>query len=379
MIRVVADDRIPFLKGALEAHAKVDYLPGAMISPGDVRDADALIVRTRTRCDRALLGGSSVRFIATATIGFDHIDAEYCREAGIAWTSAPGCNSSSVEQYLVSTLLYLSVEKGLDLNGSVLGIVGVGNVGAKVARIADALGLKVLLNDPPRARKEGPAGFVRLDQILGESDIISFHVPLNRTGEDRTLHLAGRDFFSRVKPGLILVNTSRGPVVEEKALVEALDKGMIAHAVLDVYESEPNVDKELLERLTLATPHIAGYSMDGKAGGTRMSVQALSRHFGLGMDDWLPSGLPQPERKEILADASGNLPEVLWEVYRNCYDVESDHRRLRESPEAFELLRGEYPFRREAPAYAVRLFQGYPRIREVLEKLGFSVLSDSCM
>lgn len=379
-MRIVADHKIPFLKGALEGLAEVVYLPGVEINRADVMDADALIVRTRTRCDRALLEGSKVKFIATATIGFDHIDTEYCSKAGIAWTNAPGCNSASVRQYMASTLLYLALEQGLKLKGSTLGVIGAGNVGSKVAKMAEALGLRVLVNDPPRERREGPEGFVSLDQIQKEADLITFHVPLNREGEDKTFHMADETFIAACKPGVILVNTSRGPVVKEEALLDALKSKKVSHAILDVFEGEPEINPELHEALTLATPHIAGYSLDGKANGTTMSVQAVSRYFSLGLDHWEPKDITPPTKANLLGDAGAeDSPELLWELYRQSYDVSGDDARLREHPEIFEKLRGDYPLRREPEAYTVKLFQGYEEIEETLRKLGFEVLSDYCM
>lgn len=379
MIRIVADHKITFLEGALEEVAKVVYLPGGEISRDDLLEADALIIRTRTLCDRSLLEGTKVRFIASATIGYDHIDTAYCEEAGIAWTNAPGCNSSSVRQYLVSILLYLASEKGLKLKGLTMGIVGVGKVGSKVATAAAALGMKVLLNDPPRARKEGGEAFVSLDVLLQHSDMISMHVPLKQGGKDKTFHLVNREFIEKAKSGLILVNSSRGQVVSESDLIGGIRSGKISEVILDVFEDEPVINPDLLEILTLATPHIAGYSLDGKANGTGMAVRAISRYFGLGLDEWQPEDIPLPEQDQLLGDtASGSMYELLWEIFRQSYDVSVDDQRLREHPLAFESLRGNYPFRREPQAYSVRIFQGYPEIVEILEALGFSLLSDYC-
>lgn len=380
MIKIVADNKIPFLEGALDGVARMVYLPGAEISHDHLLDADALITRTRTLCKRELLEGTSVRFIASATIGYDHIDTEYCRAKGIGWTNAPGCNSSSVEQYVVSTLLWLAVHQKLDLRTMTLGVIGVGNVGSKVARAARALGMKVSLNDPPRERAEGGDEFTSLEELKEQSDIITLHVPLNRGGEDNTFHLLDTRFIKSMKKGTILINTSRGAVVNETAALEGIRSARLAHVILDVFENEPVLSGDLLEALTLATPHIAGYSLDGKANGTTMSVRAVSRFFDLGLDQWSPEGIPAPENSEILTDASdADLSELLWEIYSQCYDVSSDDRRLRSTPESFENLRADYPFRREPAAYAVRLFQGYPEIRGILEKLGFDVLSDQCM
>jgi len=379
VIEIVADHKIPFLKGAFEGVARVEYLPGGTISRSDLSGADALITRTRTRCDRKLLEGTPVRFIASATIGTDHIDAAYCAEKGIQWANAPGCNAYSVQQYIVSTLLYLATHRSLDLQRQTLGVVGVGNVGSKVARAAEALGMKVLLNDPPRSRTEGPGGFVDLEELLERSDVITLHVPLNREGMDRTWHLVDETFLKQVRRGAILINSSRGEVVDEQALMREIGRGTLGDTVLDVFENEPRIQAKLLPLLILATPHIAGYSLDGKANGTAAAVRAVSSFFGLGLDRWEPAGLPVPEPSELLADASqGTMTEILWEIYRQTYDITSDDRRLRADPGSFEEQRGEYPLRREPPAYSVRLFQGYREIRETLEQLGFSVLSDYC-
>lgn len=380
MIKIVADNKIPFLEGALEGVARVEYLPGAEIARSNLLDADALITRTRTKCKRELLEGTSIRFIATATIGYDHIDTDYCREKGIGWTNAPGCNSSSVEQYIVSSLLWLANHRNIDLKALSLGVIGVGNVGSKVATAARALGMRVLLNDPPRERAEGNAEFVSLEELKEHSDIITMHVPLNKGGMDNTFHLADSAFIDSLNHGTILINSSRGGVVDEAALLEGIRSGKLSDVILDVFETEPDINKELHEALAIATPHIAGYSLDGKANGTTMSVRALSRFFGLGLDAWTPASIPAPDLPEILADASDtSISELLWEVYGQTYDVSSDDQRLRKAPELFEQLRGAHPFRREPAAYAVRLFQGYPEIREILEGLGFDVLSDQCM
>ena len=379
MLRIVADDKIPFLKGALESVATVTYLPGGDISKSDLLNADALITRTRTRCNRTLLEGTAVRFIASATIGYDHIDTEYCKSAGIKWTNAPGCNSSSVQQYLVSTILFLANHRNLQLKSLTIGIVGVGNVGSKVALAAESLGLKVMLNDPPRQRREGGTGFVSLKELLQKSDLITLHVPLNKEGEDQTLQMVNNHFVGQMKQGAVLINTSRGTVVDEDALLEGIASGKFSDVVLDVFPEEPGLNPELLNAITLATPHIAGYSMDGKANGTSMSVRAISRFFNLDLDSWEPASIPAPPESELLADAAqGTIKEILWELYRQTYDVTSDDHHLREDQGSFEHLRGAYPLRREPGAYRVRLFQGYEELTSILENLGFSVLSDYC-
>jgi erythronate-4-phosphate dehydrogenase len=378
-MKLVIDHKIPFIRGVFDEIADVVYLPGDAIGPGDVKDADGLIVRTRTRCNRALLEGSGVKFIATATIGYDHIDNGWCEANGIRWTNAPGCNSGSVEQYIVSVLLGLPQLRESIPAEKTLGIVGVGNVGTKVARAASALGYKVLLNDPPRARAEGGEAFTALDELLRKADIVTIHVPLSDQGDFPTRYMADKHLFSAMKQGAVFINTSRGEVVDEAALKNALRSGKLSAAVLDVYENEPAVDRELISLLTFATPHIAGYSTDGKANGTAMSVRAVSRFFGLGLDDWMPADVPQPDQAELFADGSGkDVSGIVQEVYDATYEVRTDHENFIAHPDRFEQLRGDYRTRREPPAYHVRVFNDDGTYRELFENLRFGVIGDSC-
>lgn len=277
-MKIIVDDKIPYIQEKLRQLAdEVVPLRGASISAADVRDADALIVRTRTRCDESLLRDSKVRFVATATIGFDHIDTAYMERAGIAWTSCPGCNADSVAQYVESSLLLLQQEKGLVLRDATIGIVGCGHVGSRVKAVAERLGMRVLVCDPPL----GHAGFVPLSVIEQEADVITFHVPLTRDGVHATWHLADEPFFHRLSKVPFLINTSRGEVVDNSALLTALQQGRVRDAVIDVWEGEPRLDEELLQRVFIGTPHIAGYSADGKANADNMVIDALCRHFGL--------------------------------------------------------------------------------------------------
>lgn len=373
-MKVVIDDKIPYIKGALEPFAEVVYLPGSKTTPEIVSNADAIITRTRTKCNEALLAGSSVKFIATATIGFDHIDTSYCDKTGIVWTNAPGCNSSSVEQYIASALMVLSEKKGFKLADKTIGIVGVGNVGSKVARIAEIFGMKVLLNDPPRARKEGSEAFVDLKEIFEKADIITLHVPLNPEGEDKTYHLADEDFFARLRKKPIVINSCRGEVTDTQAFKEALKSGKISGAVIDCWENEPNIDLELLNMVDLATPHIAGYSKDGKANGTSMSIQALSRFFGLGIDDWTCKNVELPETIEVVIDGTNKSEEqILREAVLATYDIREDDQRLRNSVETFEKQRGDYPVRREFPVYSITSKNIDQTNIEKLKKLGFTI------
>lgn len=374
MIKIVADDKIPFLRGVLEPYADVRYMPGGKIRNDDVRDADALIIRTRTRCNAALLNKSGVKFIATATIGYDHIDSDYCSKHGIQWTSAPGCNASSVQQYIASALLRISGESGFSLKGRTLGVIGAGNAGSLVAGFATTMGMNVLLNDPPRQRAEKSNLFTDLDDLLAESDIITLHVPLIHSGEDRTFHLFDRKMFEKVRKGAWMINASRGEVVDTESLKDALYLERLTGVVLDVWENEPEIDKHLLEMTFLATPHIAGYSTDGKVNGTTMSVRALSRFFGLPLNDWYPLVVPEPAESVINLNAKGKSDEEIIRraVFHSYYIVEDDLR-LRFNPSSFEKLRGDYPVRREFPAFRINLKGGNPELAGVLQKLGFSL------
>ena len=227
MIRILADDKIPFLKGVLEPFAEVVYLPGNQINNKNVQKADALLIRTRTKINPGLLKNSSVQFIATATIGFDHIDTQYCESNHIKWVNAPGCNSSSVQQYIACALLKIAAEFHFDLKDKTLGIVGVGNVGSKVEKFARIMGMKIILCDPPRAAKEGKSKFTGLVKLLKESDFVTLHVPLNFVGKDATYHLFDDKILKKIKKGAWFFNSSRGEVVETDSLKSIIKSGRI--------------------------------------------------------------------------------------------------------------------------------------------------------
>jgi len=350
-MKVIIDNKIPYIEGIIEKLGEdtpneVIYIPGTKFTPEIVRDADALIIRTRTLCNRELLEGSNVKFIATATIGFDHIDTDYCKEAGITWTNAPGCNSASVAQYIHSTLLLLEKEKGFTLKGKCIGVVGIGNVGSKVCKVAQSLGMRVLMNDLPRADKEGAGMFTDMETITRECDVITFHTPLNKEGKYKTYHLADAGFFNSLKKSPVIINTSRGEVTETSALISALEKKQISEAVIDVWENEPEISLELLNKVFLGTPHIAGYSADGKANATRMSLESFCRFFHIDPDfDIQPI---QPDSSVIKASTEAD-------AYLQMYDPRRDSNALKANPEMFEQLRGDYPLRREKEAYTIQI------------------------
>jgi erythronate-4-phosphate dehydrogenase len=373
-MKVIIDDKIPYIKGALEPFAEVVYLPGNRTTPDVVRDAEALITRTRTICNEWLLSGSSVKFIATATIGYDHIDTDYCRNAGIAWTNAPGCNAGSVAQYIASALFTWALKKSVKLRGKTIGIVGVGHVGSKVARFCEIMGMNVLLNDPPRERREGNASFTSLKQILEEADIITLHVPLNMEGEDATFHLADETFFHSLQRNPLIINSCRGEVVDTETVITAIRQNTLSGYIADCWENEPEIDTRLLEMVDLGTPHIAGYSRDGKANGTMMSVRAVSRFFNLGIDNWTPTGIEPPVNPVIEISGTGRDEEtILVQAILGTYDITADDLALRTSPALFEKLRGDYPVRREFSSFTLNNKNVPENTIEKLKHVGFKV------
>lgn len=346
-MKVLIDDKIPYIKGIIEQlpypePILVKYLPGRHITRKEAADADALIIRTRTRCDSSLLENSPIQFIATATIGFDHIDTRYCEENGIYWTNAPGCNAESVAQYLESIFYLLSAHRKLIFSETTLGIIGVGHVGRQVEQVATALGMKTMRCDPPRADKEGPSDFCTLDELAEECTLLTFHTPLVTDGLYPTFHLVDSALLSRMRKGSYLINTSRGEIVDNEALLHALDEGHLAEVILDVWENEPHPLPELLKKAFIGTPHIAGYSADGKANATRMSLESFCRFFDIPANFHIEP--PAPLHPVIHA-------ESLSEAILSVYDPRRDSEALKTNPDQFEQLRENYPLRREKQAY----------------------------
>ena len=337
-MKIVVDDKIPYIQEKLTMLAdEVVALPGAAITADDVRDADALIVRTRTRCDEKLLKGSRVKLVATATIGFDHIDTDYMQRAGITWTNCPGCNSGSVAQYVECALLLLEQEKGLRLQDMTIGIVGCGHVGSKVKAVAEQLGMRVLVCDPPlESQTSNLIPFVPLDVIEREADIITFHVPLTREGQDATYHMADQAFFNRLTRVPYIINTSRGEVVDNSALLAALEEGRVRDAIIDVWEGEPQLNQRLLQRVFIGTPHIAGYSADGKVNADNMVIDALCRQFNLPH----PGKIVPPHPRTCAPAKTPTHP-------LSFYNPLNDSEKLKKDPSKFEFLRNNYPLRRE--------------------------------
>ena len=340
-MKIVVDRNVPFLEGVFEPYAEIVYMDGREISHEDVKDADALIIRTRTRCDAALLEGTSVSMIATATIGTDHIDMDYCRSKGIMVHNAEGCSAGGVLRYVFSALYGVASRKAIKLNDFVFGVVGVGNVGGRVAALAEYLGFKVLRCDPPRALREGPEGFCDLDYLLANSDIVTLHVPLDET----TRNMADESFFTLMKPGSIFINAARGEVVDQEALKMVIPK--FGAVIIDTWAGEPHVDEELVEMVDIATPHIAGYSYRGKQNGTAAAVQAVARQFGIEpLYDFYPES-DDPERQPLVLDIKDKKQGEIAAIFQYNYPIFTDDFRFRMEPENFEKMRTAYQYRRE--------------------------------
>lgn len=367
-MKIIADKNIPFLKGIAEAYGEVEYLAGSDFTHKAIKDADTLIVRTVTHFDEQLLKNTNIKLICSATIGYDHIDTAYCDANGIVWRNAPGCNSGSVQQYIVSSLITIARQKRFELEGKIIGIVGVGNVGKKVAKACRILGMKVLLNDPPRQIAENSSEFVSIETIKKEADIITFHTPLTKGGEYKTYHLADESFFASLSKQPIIINSARGSIIDTNAIKKAIEMQQISGAIIDCWENEPSIDLEYLGMVDIATPHIAGYSADGKANATRMSLEAIADFYHLDKTPIQNIKEPSPEKAEIdirQFHSRNRIEDVILETYNPMYDFV----RLTASPDNFKELRNNYPLRREYLAYNV--INASDEERPLLDELGF--------
>jgi erythronate-4-phosphate dehydrogenase len=379
MIRIVADSKMGFARESFARLGEVTSLPTPEITRESIRTADAVIVRSETKVGRDFLEGSAVRFVGTATIGTDHVDLPYLEEKGIGFASAPGSNANSVGEYIVAGLLEYARRRRLQLAGMEIGIVGVGNVGSRVARYAAALGMRTLLNDPPLERATGEKVYRPLNELMG-ADIITLHVPLTKEGPDPTYHLFDASRLEKMKRGSLLINTSRGSVVQTLPLRSALEREGLAGALLDVWEGEPEIDASLLALAELGTAHIAGFSTDGKWNAARMLVEALSAHFRLGEGWSHPTGIPAPPAPLIEVPSEGcSDQEVIRRAVVSAYEIAEDDILLRrmirlpgeERPRYFRALRANYRQRREFSAYTVRISPPRPEAASTLNVLGF--------
>lgn len=380
-MKIVADINIPFVKECFCSIAEMQVMPGREIASGVLKDADALLVRSITRVDEQLLAGSNVKFVGTATIGFEHIDRSYLEENGIGFSSAPGSNANSVAEYVIAALFELGLKYNFELAGKSIGIIGVGNVGSRVAEKCLAIRMKPVLNDPPLKRETCDEKYRPIEE-LSECDIITIHTPLTHEGLDKTYHLANEEFFKSLKRNVIFINTSRGCVVDTVALKQIIKKGKIKAIVLDVWENEPDIDNELLQMVDIGTPHIAGYSYDGKVAGMIMIYKALCEHFGISPDNDVDDFLPEAKLPEIdLITKSLSQEQVIRKAVNEVYNIKADEEHLRktaglsagERSMVFDKLRKEYPVRREFHNTKINLDTPCSHILQKLSGIGFKV------
>jgi erythronate-4-phosphate dehydrogenase len=398
-MKLVIDRNMPYAKEAFSTLGEVLARDGRALTVADVRDADALFTRSTTRISAALLAGSAVRFYGSAVIGTDHIDIPYLESRHIPWVGAPGCNAESVANYVTSALLWLGAQHGFLLKGKTIGIIGCGNVGSKVLHHAKALGLHILVSDPPREREEGcgrreKIPFVSLEKLLAESDIVTCHVPLTKTGPDATYQMLNTDQFAQMKPGVIFINAARGAILSTDALLAALGS-RVAYTVIDCWEGEPTYRTDLLARADIATPHIAGHSYEGKVNGTKIVYKAYLAWLAQAAGD--PScrehatellreenieklfALPPPPVPHVDLSQIKDTEELLRQAVLRVYDIEADSLRLKRScvedpvtrAAAFDQQRSRYPMRREFTSTQVTLKKPTQKLLTTLQGLGF--------
>jgi erythronate-4-phosphate dehydrogenase len=377
-VRIVCAASVLFGPEAFGTLGDVVVRPDHLVTKDDLRDADALIVRSKTRVDARLLEGTSVGFVGTATAGTDHFDLDFLNTSDLAWCAAPGCNADSVAEYVTAALLCLAHRHALLLEKLTLGVVGVGQAGHRVVRKAEAIGMSVLRNDPPLKAATGDPAYVELDEVLRGADIITLHVPLTRTGPWPTAHLANCHFFEHAKPGCVLINTARGEVMDSDGLLFALEKGTVSHAVLDVWEHEPNIPHALLCRVDIGTPHIAGYAFEGRINGT-LAAYREACHFFEVEPVWMPDERLFPPAPVIRVDARGRSDEdALWQIVSAAYNIEADDHALRQGAGSdadrsilFDALRRDYADRREFPAAKLAVSNASPLLQRKITGLGF--------
>ena len=382
-MKIIADANIPFVKDCFSSIGEVEVFPGRQITRDVIGEAECLLVRSVTKVGSDLLAGSKVRFVGTATIGLDHIDIGNLSRNNIGFASAPGSNANSAAEYVIASLLEIGRKYKIKLEGKSIGVVGVGNVGSRVAKKCAALGMKVLLNDPPLQRETRDAKYLPLGELC-ECDFITLHTPLTFEGADKTFHLADEKFFKSLKAGCVLINASRGEVADAKAMKASIRSGELETTVLDVWENEPNIDTELLEMVDIGTPHIAGYSLDGKIAGMIMIYKAACEYFGLKAEYDIENFLPEPDVPRLkINPGSGSEQDVIRKAVEKIYKISEDDRKLRKildvpakRGEFFDNLRKNYRVRREFQNTEIIATETKENLSKKLAGIGFKVKSD---
>ncbi len=374
---IIADENIPFVKECFSSVGDCSIIHGRKITPEILKDADALLVRSITKVNKDLLDGTKVKFVGTATIGFEHIDIDYLAAGKIGFASSPGSNANSVAEYIVSAIVNLADKYEFALGKKSIGIVGIGNVGSKVEKKARALGMKAVLNDPPLKRQTGDEKYRPIEEILN-CDIVTLHTPLTKDGIDKTYHLADEKFFKSLKKDAIFFNTCRGGVHDTVALKNAINTSKIKACVLDVWEKEPDIDIELVKMVDFGTPHIAGYSYDGKVAGMIMIYNAFCKHFTIEPKFTAKNFLPPPQFDRIIVNESEKNP--LSAAVNMLYDIKRDDAKLRKIIEEpaqargayFDGLRKNYHIRREFQNALVSIKDA--RLTKIFSGLGFKTI-----
>ena len=383
-MKIVADTNIPYVAECFSSIGQVQVISGRDINKVVVADADILLVRSITPVFADLLTGSKVRFVATATIGFDHVDVGFLRHNAIGFASAPGSNANSAAEYVIAAILEIAQKHNITLEGKSIGIIGVGNVGSRVMKKCQALGMEVLLNDPPLYRQTDDPRYLQLQELF-DCDFITLHTPLTFEGIDKTFHLANENFFNSLKKDYVFINASRGGVVDSKALTDSIQAKYLKAVVLDVWENEPNIDTGLLEMVDIGTPHIAGYSLDGKIAGMIMIYKSVCEYFGIEHEHNASDFLPEPEVKTIeLPDSKKMDQELVLDTVRKVYDISRDYANLRQiskEPEQnrgkfFDNLRKNYPVRREFQNTKVKVKDANSSLANKLCGIGFDVVTN---
>lgn len=375
-MKIIVDENIEFGQEAFEQFGEVILSHGRKITNEMLKDAFALIVRSITSVNEELLKGTNVKFVGTATIGTDHLDIEYLDLAKIKYSSAPGCNSFAVTEYVLTALSKISYEQNFNLEDKSLGVIGYGNIGKKITRFAKAIGMKVVVNDPPLKREGYDFNFSDLEEALN-CEIITLHVPLNKSGIDKTFHLLDEEKINKLRPGTILINTSRGAVVDNIALLNRLKNKNDITVVLDVWENEPSINQELLQNVFLGTQHIAGYSYEGKVNGTVMIYESLCEFLN-------EEKLWQPKLKQVddnkISLAKEEAENLLYSITNKIYPIQQDSQTLKsyaelntaELAKQFDLLRKNYKLRREFNNYFIQTDNLTVQQKSILEKLRFN-------
>jgi len=378
-MKILADENIPLAKQFFSSIGSVTTMPGRDITNKDLKNFDVLIVRSITQVNESLLHDTPIKFVGTATAGIDHIDVKYLKENNIFFTNAHGSNATSVVEYVFYLIYKFAVEHKIRLQNKKLGIIGVGAVGGQLAHKAEKLGFSIFCNDPPRQDKGDEGPWKSLEEIYN-CDIISLHTPLNKNGPYKTLHLFNEDNLKKLKDNVFLINASRGAVIDNKALISFLKTHPKVTTSLDVWEDEPLINLDLLDLVYTGTPHIAGYSYDGKVCGTEMIFDQLCKYANIKPNlDVEKLKLPIDNKIIEYDNRNSTLEESLFKIMQSVYNLEEDFQRFYQIKnqtniaQYFDLLRKTYPIKREFFNFTIKLKKRDSDLENKLQTLNFHI------